>query len=83
MLLLGDLNSSALSPQLDECRLLQSFTSNFGLRDMYGRPTPVLELLRQHFHIWMYFSVFLCINVIVLPVGFSNHHVVVGTYLTR
>jgi len=83
MLLLGDLNSYTFLSQLPECRLLQSFTSSFGLQDMHGGPTRITETTSSHLDVFLTNSVFSFTDVIALPVGFNDHHVVVGTYLTR
>ena len=83
MLLLGDLNSDTLSTKLPECRLLQSFSSSFGLQDMFVGPTRVTESTSSHLDVFLTNSVFSFTDVTALPVGFSNHHIVVGTYLTR
>ena len=82
MLLTGDLNSNTLSSRLPECRLLQSFTSSFGLQDMFTGPTRITESTSSHLDVFLTNNVFFFTDVIALPVGFSDC-IVVGTYLTR
>ena len=79
----GDLNSDTLSTKLPECRLLQSFSSSFGLQDMFAGPTRVTESTSSHLDVFLTNSVFSFTDVTAFLVGFSDHHIVVGTYLTR
>jgi len=83
LLLLGDLNSNTLSSQLPECHLLRSFTSSFGLQDMFTGPTRVTESTSSHLDVFLTNSRYSFTDVMALPVGFSDHHIVLGTYLTR
>lgn len=45
--------------------------------------TRITETTPSHLDVFLTNSVFSFTDVIALPVGFSDHHVVVGTYLTR
>ena len=83
MLLLGDLNSNTLSTKLPECRLLRNFTSSFGFKDMFAGPTRITESTSSHLDAFLTNSEFSFDDVVALPVGFSDHHIVVGTYLAR
>ena len=43
VLIVGDLNSNILSPQLPECKLLDSFINGFDLCEMFKGPTRITE----------------------------------------
>jgi len=82
-LILGDLNCNALSPQLSECCLFRNFASSFELHDMFSEPTRITDSSASHLDVFLTNCTFSFIDVTALPVGFSDHHIVVGTYLTR
>jgi len=78
-----NLNCNTLSPQLSECRLFKSFTSSFALDDMFSEPTRITDSSASHLDVFLTNCTFSFADVTALPVGFSDHHIVVGTYLTR
>ena len=80
---MGDFNSDVLSPQLPECRLFKRFISNFDLQDMFTGPTWVTESSSLYLDVFLTNCSYSFTDVTALPVGFSDYHIVIGTYLTR
>ena len=50
---------------------------------MFTGPTRVTESSSSHLDVFLTNCSYSFTDVTALPVGFSDHHIVVGTYLTR
>ena len=50
---------------------------------MFTGPTRVTDSTSSHLDVFLPNCSFSFIDVIALPVGFIDHHIVVGTYLAR
>ena len=83
VLIVEDLNSNILSPQLPECKLLDSFIDGFDLCAMFKGPTKITESTSTHLDVFLTNCSFSFTDVLVKPIGFSDHHIVMGTYLAR
>ena len=83
LLIIGDFNSNSLSPKLPEYKLLKHFINSFGLCEMFSRPTRITQLTCSHLDVFLTNSSCSFKDVSALPVGFNDHHIVMGTYLAR
>ena len=83
VLIVGDLNSNILSSKLPELKILCSFMNAFGLCKMFNEPTCSTESTSSHLDVFLPNGSFSFDKVFALPVGFSDHHIAMGTYLAR
>lgn len=84
LLVVGDLNSNSLSPKLlPEYKLLKCFMNTIGLCEMFTGPTRITDSTSSHLDVFLTNNSCSFDNVSALPVGFSDHHLVMGNYLAR
>ena len=83
VLIVGDLNSNILSSKLPESKMLCSFMNAFDLCKIFNEPTRITESTSSHLDVFLTNSSFSFDNVFAVPIGFSDHHIVMGTYLAR
>ena len=83
VLIVGDLNSNSLSPKLPEPKMLCSLMTAFDLCEMFNEPTRITKSTSSHLDVFLTNSSCSFDDVFGVPIGFSDHHVVMGTYLAR
>ena len=83
VLIVGNLNSNILSPKLPECKLLDTLMNAFDLHEMFHGPTQITEATSTHLDVFLTNCSFAFTDLLVKPIGFSDHHIVMGTYLAR
>ena len=72
-----------LSPKLPEYKLSRHFVNTIGLCEMFNGPTQITDSTCSHLDVFLTNTSCSFDDVSTLPVGFSDHHIVMDTYLAR
>lgn len=81
VLIVGDFNSNILSPKLPEWKLLDILINVLDLHEVFHGPTRITESASTHLDVFLTNCLFAFADVLAKAVWFSDHHIIMGTYL--